>query len=310
MTSNKSSAFIPIPDEVYQEIKKSLDRDNFNFGLYFNKWLTVTATEISDKRKAIEYKFQAKSVTENRIKDSEDAYQLDKALRYYKRLRDALSKILENRQKEIEKCCEAFEKIGYSRCSYKAILKTPLIIGLGNSNPVERGFTFHWTMGIPYIPAESVKGVVRLAYLVETARENHDFFKHWAEEDKEYLLCLKNIFGCAGEEVKDEEISSFRGKVVFLDAIPSKVPELIPEITTCHYTDYYGGKRGPTEDQNPNPVPFFAVKPGVEFEFRMLIWKEISDEEKVNLKTAFESALSEHGFGAKTALGHGKFSVE
>jgi len=144
--------------------------------------------------------------------------------------------------------------------------------------------------------------VVRLAYLVQKAQEDPDFFDLWAREDEKFWQYLAKPFGRA-----EKENGAERGKVIFLDAFPVEVPALSLEITTCHYPDYYGGKRGPTEDQNPNPLPFLAVKPGVPFRFVLLASKGLEDEEVEALRKAFASTLTDYGFGAKTALGHGRF---
>ncbi len=279
--SQPPAKFYPLPEKICKSLPTL--GNNFNFGLYFNKWLPIYL-----KNGFSSYEFQTK--------------QAEEVLKKYK---DGICPVLQNllRQKhrEIEGLIQAFANLGYEpliKADY--ILKTSLIIGLGNVHPTERGFTFHWTLGLPYIPAEGMKGVVRLAYLVEKAQEEPDFFENWAKEDEKFWQYLAKPFGRA-----EKENGAERGKVVFLDAFPVEVPELTLEITTCHYPDYYGGKRGPTEDQNPNPLPFLAVKPGVQFRFVMLVSKELKDEEA--LRKAFTSALTKHGFGAKTALGHGRF---
>ncbi|MBX6423227.1 type III-B CRISPR module RAMP protein Cmr6 [Thermosulfurimonas sp. F29] len=169
---------------------------------------------------------------------------------------------------------------------------------------MERGFTFHRTLGIPYIPAESIKGVVRLVYLVEKAQEDPNFFENWAREDNLFWNELSKPFGRMEKEGK----SAQRGKVVFLDALPIEPPELTLEIITCHYPEYYEERRGPTEDQHPRPLPFLAVAPGSKFRFILLIHEDLEEEFRKRVREAFEAALTEHGFGAKTALGHGRFN--
>ena len=270
----------------------------FNFGLYFNKWLWVVPENLG-----FEYKFQAKPKKKVLTKREErEGYQADKILAHYERLKNNLNKFLTNRHEAIDTICQAFKKLGYEALDKTYKLKTSLIIGLGNAHPTERGFTFHWTLGIPYIPAESIKGVVRLAYLVNKAQQEPNFFEHWAKEDEAFWAYLAELFGRV-----EKEKSTQRGKVIFLDALPVGPPTLTLEITTCHYPDYYGGKRGPTEDQNPNPLPFLAVAPGALFRFVFLMDEALNKEVKEKFVKAFEAALSDHGFGAKTALGHGRF---
>jgi len=299
-----SESIIPVPSEVAEIIKRSLSSNyTFNFGLYFNKWLWVS----KDDNCVLDYKFQAEPALKS-SRSRHEKHQADEVLDYYKKIRNTLNSILTSKLEEREKLCEAFKKIGYSVYRFKVKLETPLIIGLGNAHPTERGFTFHWTLGIPYVPAESVKGIVKLAYLVNKTKGDEGFFNHWAEEDKEYLKALKGLFGCS--ESKDE--AAVKGKVIFLDAMPVSVPELGLEVTTCHYPDYYSAKRGPTEDQNPIPLPFLAVMANEKtfFDFTFLLSDSLSSEERKQLENAFISAISEHGFGAKTALGHGRFSCD
>ncbi|OIR24413.1 type III-B CRISPR module RAMP protein Cmr6, partial [Bathymodiolus thermophilus thioautotrophic gill symbiont] len=37
----------------------------------------------------------------------------------------------------------------------------PMIIGMGLNHPIENGMLFHHTLGVPYLPGSSVKGLVR-----------------------------------------------------------------------------------------------------------------------------------------------------
>lgn len=121
------------------------------------------------------------------------------------------------------------------------------------------------------------------------------------------------IFGIGGEG------DANRGRVIFLDVYPSTLPRLKAEIMNCHYPDYFQGKRGPTEDQQPNPQKFWAIDPYLEdkvtpltFVFRLLVHKDIASnqEYQTTLEDALRAALEDHGLGAKTAIGHGRFSMK
>lgn len=275
--------YYPLPKKISNFLEKL--SINFNFGLYFNKWLPVY-----QKNNSLSYEFQTIKAEEILKK-------------YNDGIRPALQSFLRQKHEDIDNLFQAFEALGYKPLINNSYpLETSLIIGLGNVHPTERGFTFHWTLGIPYIPAESIKGVVRLAYLVEKAREDPNFFELWAKEDEKFWEYLAKPFGRA-----EKENGAERGKVIFLDAFPVEVPELTLEITTCHYPNYYSRKCDPTEDQNPNPLPFLAVSPGSKFRFILLAHESLKND-KERLVKAFRAALTEHGFGAKTALGHGRFS--
>ena len=281
--------FYPLPEKLVSFFEHP--GPEFNFGLYFNKGLYAYWKTQKTMRFPM-YQFQAQK-------------EAQEALDTYHKIRPNLEVILKQKNQEIEALCQAFKASGYEVWDNTYTLKSPLIVGLGNAHPTERGFTFHWTLGVPYIPAESIKGVVRLAYLVEKAQEDPDFFEHWAREDNLFWDELSKPFGRMEKEGKSAE----RGKVVFLDALPVGPHELTLEITTCHYPEYYEGKRGPTEDQHPRPLPFLAVAPGNEFRFIMLIQEELGETLKEKVKKAFQAALAEHGFGAKTSLGHGRFKL-
>lgn len=283
-TQSPLDRFYPLSKEVENVIRKL--GDSFNFGLYFNKWLWVS-------KESFKCNFQSESLA-------------GEVIRKYESLKANLSNYIKKYHLEVQDACLSFESIGYKCKAFEVVLKSPLIIGLGNAHPTERGFTFHWTLGIPYIPAESIKGVVRLAYLVERALEDDSFFASWASKDQDFWSYLARPFGREEKDGKGAE----RGKVVFLDALPVDVPHLTLEITTCHYTDYYSERRGPTEDQSPNPLPFLAVAPGARYKFTYLVHGEISQDEQEVLDRVFMTAISEYGIGAKTALGHGRFKKE
>jgi len=220
----------------------------------------------------------------------------------------------------LEDAAQAFRNLGYEYYCLEYSLETPLTLGLGDEHPTEKGFRFDWTLGIPFIPASSLKGVVRLAWLVShlnnlpSLKEAEDFCQKLTNDKLEEAKRLPEgalaLFGCGGDE-------SRRGRVIFLDAYPTELPRLKAEIMTCHYRDYYEGKRGPTEDQQPNPQKFWAVDPFLDearkqpltFFFRLLVAPEIARDaaQKEKLLQALEAALRKHGLGAKTAIGHGRF---
>ncbi len=129
---------------------------------------------------------------------------------------------------------------------------------------------------------------------------------------------------------------STRGNVIFFDSYPTKAPEVEVDVMTPHYGEWYGAKEGnlyskpPADIYNPVPLTFLTVKAGTEFKFILGEQKNnttLSDEVKNNspliknsnkkLTSDFsltkiaaywlQRALSEHGIGAKTAVGYGFF---
>ncbi|RME46713.1 MAG: type III-B CRISPR module RAMP protein Cmr6, partial [Deltaproteobacteria bacterium] len=108
------------------------------------------------------------------------------------------------------------------------------------------------------------------------------------------------------------------------DAVPTKAAiqagMLECDILNPHYPEYYrkeGAGISPSDTENPTPIYFLAVKPGVTFEFRFKLrdddihngtpknWSREALLEQVEAWLA--RALSEWGIGGKTSAGYGYF---
>lgn len=164
----------------------------------------------------------------------------------------------------------------------------PFVTGLGRSHPVENGFAWHHTLGVPYLPGSSVKGIVR------------GWARLWRNLDNGEI---RRIFGPDG--------AGSVGSVIFLDALPVRPVELKAEIMTPHYGPYYRGDKPPegwpADWHSPVPIPFLAVAEGQEFLFGVIPRKEATQDcEKVI--GWLKEALQEIGAGAKTAVGYGRFA--
>lgn len=184
---------------------------------------------------------------------------------------------------------ETYERVSslISKMNGKAVIfrtTAPFVTGLGRSHPVENGFAWHHTLGVPYLPGSSVKGMVRA----------------WARLWK---------------KVKDDEIGRIFGpksagsvgSVVFLDALPIRPVELKAEIMTPHYGPYYQGEEPPADWHSPVPIPFLAVAEGQEFLFGVVPRKNASEDCEKAIGWMKE-ALEVIGAGAKTAVGYGRFA--
>lgn len=351
----QTPAFRPVNPQV-QAVLGELPSGLFNFGLYFHKWFYVVdgvrfpkdkwrrsspwACTMADETKVAERRdfcqpnqlldnFEVSLSLFNGSRKYQRAVPLQRGDKYKEEAREiplqkywdrqAANVLLGQKNQRLENTAQALSKLGYKCHRLEFALETPLILGLGDEHPTEKGFRFDWTLGIPYIPASSLKGVVRLAWLVS--------YLNRLPQDEALTFCQRltnvnleeaerlpegaiSLFGCGGEAAR-------RGGVIFLDAYPRELPRLKPEIMTCHYREYYGGERGPTENQQPNPQKFWAVDPWADegrkqpltFVFRLLLAPEVARDAalKESLLQAFQAALKEHGLGAKTAIGHGRF---
>ncbi len=186
------------------------------------------------------------------------------------------------------------------------------VTGMGNSHPVENGFSWHPTLGVPYIAGSAVKGLVRA--WVELNEDKLD--------DVDKRARLKSWFGT---ETK-EEVAEQTGDFIFFDAIPEQRPNLIADIMTPHMGDWYAdGAKGnpnnakavPADWYEPIPVAFLAVKQA-QFIFSIAPRKAQTDESEkeqqdVQLEAVFEvlkQALAWLGAGAKTGAGYGYMTQE
>lgn len=182
------------------------------------------------------------------------------------------------------------------------------VTGLGGHNVYETGITLHHVYGVPYIPASSVKGVVRSWVIITIFNRNEGGEPDLKNAEKRALqnpdFC--HVFGCPAESALKD---AHQGRVTFFDALPTESPTVAPDIMNPHYPDYYGAKKlAPTDTQSPNPVFFLTVKK-TPFQF-LLGAKEWDLTTKTfwngqTLEWWLENALSEHGIGAKTAVGYG-----
>jgi CRISPR-associated protein Cmr6 len=163
-----------------------------------------------------------------------------------------------------------------------------LVTGLGRSHPVENGFAWHPTLGVPYLPGSSVKGLVRA----------------WAERDADPAppeAVRQRLFGRA-------DAPRSAGRVVFLDALPTAPVKLEADVMTPHYAGWTPAEP-PGDWREPIPVPFLVVAPQTSFFFSLLPRGIVADE----FDAVFEwlrSALLGAGAGAKTAVGYGRFTYD
>ncbi|MBP7547758.1 MAG: type III-B CRISPR module RAMP protein Cmr6 [Corallincola sp.] len=168
------------------------------------------------------------------------------------------------------------------------------VTGLGESHPLENGFTWHHTLGTPYLPASSIKGMLR-GYLEQWC----DLF---SEEE------LLEIFGN-----KREEEPLRAGQIIFFDALPVGCPEVIQDVMTPHMGEWYAqgdkaraddAQKVPADWHSPIPVTFLAVR-NARFVFTIAHRSQPNSPLLGRVLVALEEALAFIGAGAKTAAGYG-----
>jgi CRISPR-associated protein Cmr6 len=171
------------------------------------------------------------------------------------------------------------------------------VTGTGIANPLENGFAFHHTLGVPYLPASGLKGALRA------------YWEQWHQvEGCDWDDLTERLFGKRGA-----------GSVIFLDMLPMKPPMLVPEVMTPHYDKWYAAsgaaiaENAPGDWMSPNPIPFLAVEAGAIFQIAVAprtpgdrAWTE----HLKHLNAILGDALSFVGLGAKTAVGYGRFEID
>ena len=204
---------------------------------------------------------------------------------------------------------------------YKKISFSPdwrMIVGLGNASVYETSITLHHIYGIPYIPASTIKGVVRSQVIKEIFLPKHlsdndekanEKANEKAEEEAMSNPVFKLFFG--NQEQK--------GKLIFYDAFPTSSPKIEVDVMNPHYGSYYSDSsntKAPVDSDNPKPI-FFLTVTGCAFQFLIssksnkLFEKYFdADSKKKNITQWLTESLQNHGIGAKTAIGYGYMDKE
>lgn len=211
--------------------------------------------------------------------------------------------------------------------------------GLGNPHPVENGFAWHPTLGVPYLTGAAVKGLLRawVEKWLDVGGSNDDecqqtrlatLYRWFGSEDIDPKVrrdLRKGGFIPPGEgNASDTEAGMF----IFFDAIPTVPVKLACDVMTPHYGEWYqsGGNiqnidsepsKVPADWHSPVPVPFLVVKKA-NFLFCIAPRRVPHDDaEKATLAKelagamqALTDALQYLGAGTKTATGYGRMEVD
>ncbi len=174
---------------------------------------------------------------------------------------------------------------------FSAVTDWRMVIGLGGETVLETDLTLHHLYGIPFIPGSALKGLTR-AYVTGEVHPSKKI-----DDDNEIV---RGIFGTQKEA----------GTVVFFDAMPINGRATFAlDIMNSHYQSYYGEKKLPTNDQNPNPVTFLTVT-NTSFMFALAPRDPNKKQHIEDVNTAkkwLKEALEKYGIGGKTSAGYGYF---
>ncbi len=166
------------------------------------------------------------------------------------------------------------------------------VTGLGNNHPVENGFAWHPTLGVPYLTGAAVKGMLRAWCEVWEEGFDDEKLRHWYGDTDQ------------------------AGALIFFDAVPTSPVKLQADIMTPHYGKWYaeGATRPnqpdtiPADWHDPNPVPFLVVDKDASFQFAVAKrnTRQAAGVDLGEVMDKLQDALRWIGAGAKTAAGYGR----
>ena len=323
--ANSSFRTIPKVQEKLLSIKRS---EQINFSLYFSRmvsWEFKHGNENEFQKytgEEVKHDRNGNVITDNKGNPKWEKQNDD----YIKELENAgndllkgTSPLLLNKHKFQNDYIEALKESGVETFELRAKTTAPFITGLGSGHPTETGMVLDRNTGLPYIPASSIKGVLRLSQAIKCADENGN-----VDENDERIV---KYFGTTSD-AQDAK----RGQLIILDAYPDseRVPKLKIDIMNPHFSAYYAKKieeriingrtqrivhDQPVETESPVPIKFLTVKEGTAFVFRCafiplgnkILSENDRQEIQKNVDAMFDTAFETVGFGGKTAIGYGRF---
>ncbi len=177
-------------------------------------------------------------------------------------------------------------------CSQTMTLLTNLIIGLGEPSVRESSMKLDHILGIPFIPASTLKGAFR-AYLTH-------------EVEGITLDVINELFG------KVEAEGGQQGRLIFWDAYPSLEHNNSLELILDGFTPM--SEEEEDVQSKANPIKMISVKKGAKFKVHISIDKSATEKanDLLDNKTViehFSQCISDISLGAKKSVGYGVFSM-
>lgn len=198
----------------------------------------------------------------------------------------------------------------YAVFTYCGDINYGVIHGLGGAHVRESGLTIHPVYGCPYIPASSVKGLVRRWFIEAFLRgEEHllsDPIHDKPESENDRAAAVGQlVFGSKHR----------RGAAQFYDVFLFKNARLVPDMNNQLFPDYYRGSQDAGDDQQAKLSGYYHVTArNIEFTFSLNLsfmsdlYLGKLDEKLIGqlLGNWLGKALNELGIGSKTAAGFGR----
>jgi len=185
--NNNNQSAVPTGNDV----QNIFNQNKGNFSLWFNKYTPIV---ISGKDKELYHTCNNNGNTSN-------------AVNYYKERYDSFTnnsrEKLELLHKNQQNYLLSFPEQDYEVIELKATTKTPLITGIGQTHPNEVSMVFDYMLGIPYIPASSIKGLLRFTTVIKEINTNMEKYNtvKQGKIDDENIAEIQYYFGGQSNEV-------------------------------------------------------------------------------------------------------------
>lgn len=215
--------------------------------------------------------------------------------------------------------------------------KGPFVSGTGKPHPTETGFTWHYTLGTPYLPGSGIKGLIKawmkaeICFIQEELyrSQTYEEIKKLEAEQKDLEGSLRKWFGTAtNNDIPDDEGEPVSGKVgdyCFQDALPIEQPTLGIGVINPHQKGYY--ERGdsiddglkdykaiPAEIHEPEPHHYLITqKTRLLFSIYPRALFTVTEQSKQDIKELFDylgDALKWMGAGARTSNAFGRMAFD
>lgn len=175
-----------------------------------------------------------------------------------------------------------------------------VLINMGNESILETSIALHHLYGWPVLAGSAIKGVTR----------------HYVSENQ--VLPPSQIEQYFGHETEagQRQGGLQQGQLIFGDAWPQNLRNHLElDLLNPHYGHYYREGQWPSDDRDPVPVPFLAIRQGVVFEFVLALTPSgraaagtAADNVLTTIQNLVTEALQTYGLGAKTGAGYGYFA--
>jgi CRISPR-associated protein Cmr6 len=228
---------------------------------------------------------------------------------------------------------ETLERVNPKTEFFCAKLSKRAAIGLANASPWENsGWAFHHAYGVPMIPGDSLKGLMR-HYLEEELRnqEGEDLLKGLGFSQEDAAKYSQALSPKSAQQLSAQGLANLlfgkpgsdgaEGLLAVFDAWP-EAPDggggwFALDVVTSHHNTYYSSKPGEStqasDHDKPNPVHFLTLRPGLVFQIALSCTgvgraqsKELQEAALTMGKSLLLKALGDWGIGAKTGTGYGR----